>query len=179
MRKTVRRLYWLIIGLTIGLTFTWLFAGQSWAASLSLGGGQVNPHSYSGKYGLDKGWQFSASVEDDYYENDVYNVNVGILYVASHYKRRNNYGRQSRRSQDSHLVALYGKTYYHLTEHIRPFVMAGAGVNFMEGAKPSGLLGGGFNYVINRDWSLEGTFLYVWDNTKIYRMPTVSLRYEF
>ena len=174
MRRTVRRLYWLIIGLAIGLTFTWLFAGQSWAASASLGGGQLNPHSYSGRYGLDKGWSGLATLE-----GEIWNVNVGVLYIASRYKRRNNYGDQKRRGQNSHLAALYGKSYWDLTDHIRPFVTAGAGVNYTDRPKIAGMLGGGFNYVIDRDWSLEGTFMFVWDNTKVYRIPSVSLRYEF
>ena len=177
MRLT-SKIFWFVLGMLLA-QLLWVYAGPSSAASLSLGGGQVNPHSYSNQYALDKGWHFSASLEDVYAEDDVWNVNVGLLYVASHYKRRNNFGDQKRRSQDSHLVALYGKTYYHLTDHIRPFVMAGAGVNFTGATKPSGLLGGGFSFVVNRDWSIEGSFLYVWDNTKVYRMPSISLRYEF
>lgn len=181
MTRTVRRLYWLIIGLALSLTLPYL----AWGASLSLGGGQVNPHSYSGTYGLDKGWQFSASAEDLYWENDVWSMNVGILYVASHYKRRSNYNGERRSSEESHLAALYASPRWKLTmlskhlKDISPLLLTGIGVNFTDDTHAAIILGGGFNYDISEAWSLEGKFLWVWDVVKVYRMPSLSIRYEF
>lgn len=179
MKRSIRLLFWFVVGLALALTIPWLFVGPVSGASVSLGGGQVKPHSYSGAYGLDKGWAFSASLEDLYYENETWGVNVGALYVASHYKRRENQSAYRRHSVESHVAALYTKPFWNLTKHFKPFLVTGLGVNFADRTEPCALAGGGLNYPINENWSLEGKFLYVWDPVKVYQLPTLSIRYEF
>jgi len=177
--KTIRRVFWMVVGLALGLTIPWIFAGQACGSSFSLGGGQVAPHSYSSSYGLDRGWHFSVSVEDHFYENDRWDANVGVLCISSHYKRRENPPGQGRSSVDSSIAAVYAKPGVRLTEHLRPFAMLGIGANFSDGTNACTLVGGGIAYEIDKNWSLEGMFLYVWDNVKVFQVPSLSVRYSF
>lgn len=179
MRRAIKTIYWLIIGLALGLSIPWLFVPSASGASASLGGGHLNPHSYSGAYSLEKGWNVLASLEDLHYENNKWSVNKGLLYFSSIHERHDNYGSHEKHTINSHTLALYAKPYWHLTERFKPFVMGGVGGNFASSFEPCVLVGAGVNYIFYENWSLEASFLKMWDHTRVYHVPTLSIRYEF
>jgi len=146
---------------------------------MSLGGGLVNPHSYSGRYSLEEGFHFMVSLEENLAENDRWGLSGGVLFMAFDYERHDNYAPYKKTGQSTHTLAFYVKPWWTLTEEIKLFTLHGLGNNFGDNFEPCLLLGGGAGYTFTENWSLEASYIRSWDSVKAFGLSTLSIRYEF
>jgi len=178
MTRTGRRLYWLIIGLALGLTIPWLFVDPAYPQELSFGGGVLNGHSYDRDYSIDTGKHFAFTLEESYIKWD-HKINVGLMYLYSHYTRTNNEP-QKELKIDAHVITAFVKPYWRLTESFQPFVLAGVGAAIDRYSSRASLTTGlGLDYWLTDRWALSPSLYLIVTETNNFKVGLISIKYSF
>jgi len=134
MTRTLRRLYWLIIGLALGLTIPWLFVSSAYGQqSITLGYGnqnghsfssrdKVNPPGYTGQSGIVVCERYKRFQKLNFLE-----FSYGKSVVGYHFIMRDN-GNMKERDQFAVLGTVDGAVYLTYFKWVNPFVRLGFGM---------------------------------------------------
>jgi len=147
----------------------------SFAGDLSVGGGFMNGHSYSGDYSVDTG--YSALVTYDKHLNS-WPVRFGVGFNYLNYTRGDNRTGEDKTTDDYRGMA-YAKPYWDLNKYFQPFALVGGGFALADQDEMFGAFGAGFDTFFTENWGIGTTGLLSVGESRNVRQVILSIKYRF
>ena len=155
----------------IGLLF--FLPACSLVSEYSVGGGTVSPHSESNNEQLQRGLALHFNCETPLEKW----VNAGVGYIYANYDETDNTAYRSK-NVNSHTGWLYFRPHYDW-DRFSLFFRAGPGFNLTDSdSSPAAVIAPGIGFRLFDSWEFQASFLYLWGDDHIYKMPTAYKVYR-